>query len=69
MIYRENPKFIIKRNMQKSAQTGIYFDDLVTHRILEEICVWITGRVDYEVEFVENDYSDEFLEPNIIRED
>lgn len=55
--------------MQKSAQTGIYFDDLVTHRILEEICVWITGRVDYEVEFVENDYSDEFLEPNIIRED
>lgn len=49
--------------MQKSAQTGIYFDDLVTHQILEEICVWITGRVDYEVEFVENDYSDEFLEP------
>ncbi len=48
--------------MQKSAQTGIYFNHLVTAPIMEEICVEVTGRSDYQVEFVENDYSDEFLD-------
>lgn len=62
MIYREIPKFIIKRNMQKSAQTGIYFDYLVTDPIMGQICIEVTGRPDYEVEFVENDYADEFLD-------
>lgn len=62
MIYREIPKFIIKRNMQKSAQTGIYFDYLVTNPVMGQICVEVTGRHDYEVEFVENDYADEFLD-------
>lgn len=62
MIYRDIPKFIIKRNMQKSAQTGIYFDYLVTDPIMGQICIEVTGRPDYEVEFVENDYCDEFLD-------
>lgn len=62
MLYRDIPKFIIKRNMQKSTQTGIYFDYLVTDPVMGQICVEVTGRRDYEVEFVENDYSDEFLD-------
>lgn len=48
--------------MQKSAQTGIYFDYLVTDPIMGQICIEVTGRRDYEVEFVENDYHDEFLD-------
>lgn len=48
--------------MQKSAQTGIYFDYLVTDPVMGQICIEVTGRPDYEVEFVENDYADEFLD-------
>lgn len=48
--------------MQKSANTGIYFDYLVTDPIMGQICIEVTGRSNYEVEFVENDYQDEFLE-------
>ena len=48
--------------MQKSAQTGVYFDYLVTDPVMGQICVEVTGRPDYEVEFVENNYADEFLE-------
>lgn len=62
MNYRKIPKFIIKRNMQKSAQTGVYFDYLVTDPIMGQICIELTGRSDFEVEFVENDYHDEFLD-------
>ena len=62
MDYREIPKFFIKRNMQKSKNTGIYFDYLITDPVLGEICVEVTGRSDYEVEFVDNDYHDEFLD-------
>lgn len=62
MIYREIPKFIIKRNIQKSAQAGIYFDYLVTDPVMGQICVEVTGRHEYEVEFVGNDYADEFLD-------
>lgn len=46
--------------MQKSAKTGIYFDYLVTDSVMGQICIEVTGNPDYEVEFVENDYSDEF---------
>ena len=48
--------------MQKSAQTGIYFDYLVTDPVLGQICIELTGRTDYEVEFVDNQYEDEFLD-------
>ena len=61
MIYREIPKFFIKRNMQKSANTGVYFDCLVTETIMEQICVEVTGQREYEYEFVDNEYEDEFL--------
>lgn len=62
MVYRRRPKFIIKKNMQKSAQTGVYFDDLVTESIMEEICMEVTGESDYDVEFVGKEYEDEFIE-------
>ena len=62
MIYRETPKFIIKRNMQKSAKTGLYFNHLATEPVLGQICEEITGRHEFETEFVDNDYSDEFLD-------
>ena len=48
--------------MQKSAQTGLYFDYLITDTIMRQICIKITGCKDYEVEFVGNDYKDEFLD-------
>lgn len=48
--------------MQKSAKTGVYFDYLVTDPVMGQICFEVTGRRDYEVEFVENDYHDEFLD-------
>lgn len=62
MIYSERPKFIIKRCMQKSEQTGIYFDDLVTKNILTDVCFRATGRIDYDFDFVGNNYQDEFLD-------
>lgn len=52
----------MKRNMQKSAQTGIYFDSLVTDHVIGQVCREVTGRDDFEVEFIGNDYEDEFLE-------
>lgn len=61
MIYREIPKFFIKRNMQKSTNTGVYFDCLVTETIMEQICVEVTGQREYEYEFLDNEYEDEFL--------
>ena len=62
MIYRDIPKFIMKRNMQKSAQTGVYFDYLVTDDVMGQICIEVTGQRNYEFEFVENSYADEFLD-------
>jgi hypothetical protein len=48
--------------MQKSAKTGVYFDCLVTDPVMGQICIEVTGQPNYEVEFVENDYEDEFLD-------
>jgi hypothetical protein len=48
--------------MQKSAKTGVYFDYLVTDPVMGQICIEVTGQPNYEVEFVENDYTDEFLD-------
>ena len=62
MKRNEMPKFIIKRNMQKSRQTGRYFDQIITHPTLGQICVELFGTHDYEVDFVDNDYHDEFLD-------
>ena len=35
MIYREKPCFIIKKNLQKSGTTGVYFSDSVTKQVLK----------------------------------
>ncbi len=52
----------MKRNMQKSQQTGIYFDTLVTNEVLRNCCEQILGLSDFDAQFVGNDYSDEFLD-------
>ena len=55
----DKPHFIIKRELQKSSVTGIYFDDIITDNILKDVTKRITGQDLYTVEFVDNDYSDE----------
>ncbi|HFI0914520.1 TPA: HNH endonuclease [Streptococcus suis] len=56
------PKFIIKNNMQKSTKTGLYFRDLISDNDLEQISRNLTGSSQYTVEFVNNDYKDDFLD-------
>ena len=58
---RDKPLFVIKRNLQKSLQTGLTFQMQLNNDYLKDICQKITGRSDYECRYVENDYSDEFL--------
>lgn len=55
------PKFVIKENLQKSSQTGVYFTDQITEEILKDICKKITGQEQFEMQFVDNDYSDAYL--------
>lgn len=57
----DKPLFIIKRNLQKSMQTGLTFQDQLNDDYLKDICLKITGHSDYDCQYVENDYSDEFL--------
>ena len=57
----DKPLFVIKRNLQKSAQTGLTFQDQLDESDLKDICQKITGRSDYDCRYVENDYQDEFL--------
>lgn len=47
--------------MQKSQATGVYFDSLLPRAILDDVCFQITKKKKYDVEFVDNDYTDEFL--------
>ena len=58
----EQPRFIIKRNLQKSKITKKYFSDVITNDVLDDVCYKITGRIDYSCQFVDNDYQDEYLE-------
>lgn len=53
--------FVIKRNLQKSLQTGLTFQDQLDDSYLKDICQKITGRLDFDCQYVENDYSDAFL--------
>lgn len=57
----DKPLFVIKRNLQKSAQTGLTFQDQLDDESLKDICLKITGRSDYNCQYVDNDYSDDFL--------
>ena len=61
MTYRNIPHFTIKKNLQKSKNTGIYFSDILNDDVLSDVCYEITGKHDYTLNFVENDYKDEFL--------
>lgn len=58
---RNKPLFVIKQNLQKTSRTGVTFKSQISDEDLRIICEKITGRVDFECKFVENDYKDEFL--------
>ena len=63
MTTSDKPRFVIKKNLQKSKSTGVYFSDVITKDVLDEVCAKVTGKKEYTVEFVDNDYQDQFL-PN-----
>lgn len=58
----DKPLFVIKRNLQKTKQTGLTFQDQIDESYLADICNKITGRSDYDCRYVDNDYQDEFLQ-------
>ena len=58
----EKPHFTIKKNLQKSKQTGVYFSDIVTLDVLRDVCQRITGKTSFTYAYVDNDYQDELLE-------
>lgn len=62
-MMNDTPHFIIKKNLQKSLTTGVYFSDVITKEVLDDVCFRITGKQEYTVSFVDNDYRDDFL-PN-----
>lgn len=62
MINKKIPHFIIKKNLQKSKQTGKYFSDDLTEQVLKDICIKLTSKSKYTIQFVDNDYEDEFQE-------
>lgn len=55
------PIFVIKRDLQKSAQTGYTFKDQLSDEILRDVCHKITGEYEYDCQYVDNSYSDEFM--------
>lgn len=61
MKFSTKPLFIIKKNLQKSEQTGNYFDDVITEEVLQDVCYKLTGEKEFDFEFVDNEYEDEFL--------
>lgn len=56
------PKFVIKRTLQKSSITDVCFNDYITAEILKDVCVKITGQERFETYFVEDDYTDDYLQ-------
>lgn len=62
MKYRDIPHFVIKANLQKSKNTGVYFSDVVTPKVLRDVCYRITGQTSFTHEYVDNEYQDMFLE-------
>jgi len=56
------PHFIVKRNLQKSNQTGQYFSDVITESVMKDVCLRITGLSEFTYQYVDNDYQDDFLE-------
>lgn len=62
MEYRNVPHFVIKENLQKSKNTGIYFSDVVTPEVLKDVCRCITGQTTFTYEYVDNEYQDMFVD-------
>ncbi len=59
----DTPHFVVKNNLQKSKQTNVYFGDAVTVDVLKDVCKRITGLEKFTYEYVDNDYTDDFLPP------
>ena len=57
------PHFIVKAYLQKTAVTGVKFSDVVTPEVLADVCYRITGTREFTYDYVDNSYSDDFLEP------
>lgn len=57
------PHFVIKNNLQKSKQTNVYFGDVVTPEVLKDVCKRITDLDNYTYEYVDDEYTDDFLAP------
>ena len=55
MKYRNTPHFVIKANLQKSKITGVYFSDVVTPKVLEDVCYRITGQTAFTYKYVGNE--------------
>ena len=54
IIKREGlPHFVVKKNLQKSGTRGIYFSDVVTEEVLRDVCLKITGQMEFTCEYVE----------------
>lgn len=62
MKYYNKPHFIIKKELQKSSITGIYFSDVITKEVLKDVCFKITNEDDFTYEFVDNDFEDEIIQ-------
>lgn len=58
-----NPHFIIKNDLQKSLSTGQYFSDAVTPDVLADVCYRITGINHFTYEYVDKNYSNDYLPP------
>lgn len=59
----DTPHFVIKNNLQKSKQRNVYFGDVVTTDVLKDVCNRITGIQEFTYDYVDNDYTDDFLPP------
>ena len=54
--------FVVKRNLQKSKNTGVYFSDVVTPEILTDVSNKLMGVSDCSVDYVTNEYKDNYLD-------
>ena len=52
---------MMKKNMQKSAQTGKYFSDIITPEIVQDISLKLAHTRDVDIIFTENNYKDDFF--------
>lgn len=57
----KKPRFVVKKNLQKSKSTRVFFSDAITVDVLRDVCYKITGRTNFEYEYVDNEYSDDVL--------